>query len=259
MGKNLADWAKGAAATRAAVKTIALPEIDDFGLAYALQDAYVAAVAPSCGGIGGYKLAVNGKPQMAHFGVTQPASARVFTDEIYRNGVTLPRSGFVGVTVEVELAAILGPHVGDLTTPVDLDTARAAIDRFHASFELIDQRGIALPQMQLPQAIALNVMNAGVVLGDDSLAPDALALDSLRVVMAVDGDTAADTTGTAPQDPVEAVQWLINHLAKRGLRPEPGMVVMCGTHIPMITLDPGVRKVTAEMSGLGRVSFSLSD
>lgn len=259
MGKNLSDWAKGAANARAAVAAIELPQIDDFGLGYALQDAYVDAVASSCGGIGGYKLAVNGKAQMAHFGVTQPASARIFANEIYSNGAALARSGFIGVTVEIELAAILGPNVANLDTPVDLDTARGAIDRFHASFELIDQRGIAMPQLQLPQAIALNVMNAGVVLGEDSIAPDALDLENLRVVMTVDGDIAADTTGTAPQNPVEAVQWLINHLASRGLRPEPGMVVMCGTHIPMLTLAPDVRQVTAELSGFGALSFSLVD
>lgn len=258
MNDTHSDWARRAAAARAAVAPFALPEIADPAAGYPLQDAYVAAVAPGRGGVGGFKLAVNGKPQMAHFGVAEPVSARIFADEIHRSGVSLPRAGFAEVSIEPELAAVLGPAVADLAHPVDRDGALAAIDRFHAAIELIDQRGVPLPQVRLPQAVALNVFNAGIVLGEASLAPEALDLAGLAVTLRLDGETAAETRGSAPQDPVEAVRWLLDHLHRRGVAVAPGMVVMCGTHMPLRTLDPAVVQVEVEMTGLGIVSFALA-
>jgi len=42
-----------------------------------------------------------------------------------------------------------------------------------------------------------------------------------------------DVTGAVPQPPVEAVLWLTNHLAARGLTLEAGPTVLCGTHSPI--------------------------
>ena len=67
-----------------------------------------------------------------------------------------------------------------------------------------------------------------------------------------------ETTGTPPQDPVEAVMWLVNSLIARGVTLSPGMVVMCGTHIPIFHLAGHERDVRITMSGLGEVRFSLT-
>jgi len=226
---------------------------DTLAAAYAFQDSYVAAV----GDVGGYKLAVNGAPQMAHFGVTEPAWARIFATEIYASGTHLPRSSFHGVSVEPEVAAILGDGVQGLTAPVDRAGAEALIDRFHPAIELIDQRGLLLPQLTLPQAVALNVFNAGCVLGADHIAPADLDIAAMHVTIQDDGVPMGEATGTAPQHPVEAVMWLVNTLLARGIVAQPGMVVMCGTHLPLRTLEPGVARVDVAMSGLGTVSVTF--
>lgn len=249
-------WAIAAAQARRETGAFSLPDPDmRFARAYALQDHYVANIGAA---IGGYKLAVNGKALMAHFGVDEPVSARVFAPEIHSGGIELLRPGFMEVSIEPELVAVLGSSVADLDGPVDLAGTIGAIDRFHAGIELIDQRGIAMPDIRLPQAIALNVFNAGCVLGDGSLAPGELDIANLHVTLTVDGEIVAETTGTAPQDPVDAVMWLINHLVSRGLRPEPGMIVMCGTHLPLYTLAAGAGSVRVAMSGLGSAGFKLT-
>lgn len=258
MTADLQTAAAAAAKARAAVTAFELPEGlggAPFTDAYAFQDAYVAAVGMP---VAGYKLAVNGAPQQAHFGVDQPATGRLFAPEIHSSGAALPLAAFHEVSIEPEIAAVLGDGVAEVRAPVDRAGALAAIDRFHPAIELIDQRGVPLPQMQLAQAIALNVFNAGIVLGEGHVAPADLDLAAMTVTLNLDGQRAAEAAGAAPQDPVEAVQWLLTHLAARGLRAEPGMVVMCGTHLPLRLLDPQVRQVNVAMTGLGPVSFTLT-
>ncbi|MEM6460302.1 MAG: fumarylacetoacetate hydrolase family protein [Pseudomonadota bacterium] len=251
------DWVKGAVQARAAIADLALPQVSEIDAAYPWQDAYVASVAENRGGVGGFKLAVNGAAQMAHFGVSEPVSARIFGEEIYSNGAVLPDHAFSSLTIEPELAAILGPAVAELSYPVDRNGALWAIKDFHAAIELIDQRGISIADARLSQAVALNVFNAGIVLGGQSIAPHRLDVAGLSVSLRIDGEVVGETTGTAPQDPVEAVTWLLNHLHGRNITVTAGMVVMCGTHMPMRTLEPGTRAVEVAMSGLGTVSFSL--
>lgn len=247
---------------RREVRLFTLPDVPEappsFDDAYLYQDAYVAGVADEKAGIGGFKLAVNGAAQMAHFKVDQPVSARLFTDEIYESGVALPGSSFHHLCVEPELAAIIGPGIRDVKAPVDREGAMAAIAVFRPAIELVDQRGASLPKIKLAQGIALNVFNAGVVLGEGTILPQDLALADLGVTIAVNGEVTDETRGTAPQDPVEAVMWLINHLAPRQLSLAEGMVVMCGTHIPLKPLPEGTNAVEVEFSGLGKVGFTLT-
>lgn len=129
------------------------------------------------------------------------------------------------------------------------------IDRFHPAIELIDPRGLKMAPDMIPAAVALNILNAGIVLGANSVAPDQLDITSMT--MTLDGARAVQVTDNAPQHPVDAVMWLLHNLAQRGLRTEPGIVVMCGTHVPLWPLDPDIQAVDVEMSGLGSVSFRL--
>ncbi len=81
----------------------------------------------------------------------------------------------------------------------------------------------------------------------------------MHVTLDVDGVREAETTGTAPQDPVEAVMWMLNHLHRRGQRAKPGQIVMCGTHIPLHPISKDAGRVEISMAPLGEVWFTLSD
>ncbi|WP_165978864.1 2-keto-4-pentenoate hydratase [Antarcticimicrobium luteum] len=259
MDNGLDVAAQAAAGVRKRVERFEAPQgLDGASLApaYAFQDAYVAAVGLP---VAGYKLAVNGAPQMAHFGVSEPVSGRLFAGELYENDAVLHKSRFQEIAVEPELAAVMGAGVADLSGPVDRAAAMEAIDCFRPAIELIDQRGIPMPKVELAQAIALNVFNAGIVLGAGRIEPGELDLDGLEVTLDLDGARVAEARGAAPQHPGDAVAWLIGHLAARGLRLIPGMVVMCGTHLPLRALAPETGRVEVTMGGLGRVGFTLAE
>ena len=252
------DWAEQTARARALGGAFDLPQGVGLTGAYALQDSYTGHVASRRGGVAGFKLAVNGAAQMAHFGVSEPVWARVFAQEVYPSGTTLARADFGQLVIEPELLAVLGPEVATLAGPVTRDAALACIARFHAAFELIDQRGFSVPMLELSQAVALNVFNAGAVVGEASVPARALDPAELSVTLRLDGAVAAETTGTAPQDPVEAVRWLLDQLVTRGVALRDGMIVLCGTHLPMRVVAPETRAIAVEMTGLGTVSFTLT-
>lgn len=249
------DWVEKTVKARILIKDYDLPEAITIEKAYHLQDAYVAGIGKP---VGGYKLAINGPTQKAYFGVSEGASARVFLDEIHYDGVTLPRSRFGSVSVEPELCAVLNSVVLKLDGPVDRHGAIACIDRFHAAIEVVDQRSFTVPQLTLEQAIALNIFNAGIVMGEKWIYPRNIDPETLRATLKLDDKIVGDVTGAAPQEPVEAVQWLINHCIARGIALEPGMIIMCGTHIPLQLLKDHVRKVEIAMTGLGSVTFFLN-
>ena len=251
------NWANETAAARAKGSRYTLPQNAGLEDAYAMQDAYAALVAEQTDGVAGFKLAVNGAAQMAHFGVSEPVWARIFKAEIHSSGAELPRASYQTLVIEPELLAVLGPEVEHLSTPVTREAALASIARFHAAFELIDQRGCSVPALELPQAVALNVFNAGAVVGQASIQPEVLDPASLTVTLRLDGDVVAETTGTAPQDPVEAVRWLLDQLVMRKVPVVPGMMVLCGTHLPMHLVEPQTTEIAFEMTGLGTVAFTL--
>lgn len=253
------SWLAAALDAREAHAPYPLPDPADLDAAYAMQGAYAAAVAAGKGGVSGYKLAANSPRLLAHFGVSDPVWARIFRDETHLSGLSIPRGAFGDLFVEPELAAILGPGAEGLTGPVDREGALALIERYHAAIELVDANGAAMHEMKLEQAVTLNVFNAGIVLGEDCQNPASLDLPGLRVTLRVDGVVMGEATGAAPQDPVEAVRFVLNEALRRGAPLAPGMVVMCGTHLPMRRIAPGEREIAADMSGLGRVSFTLTD
>ena len=111
--------------------------------AYAVQDAYVAAVAGEAGGIAGYKLGANAPALLAHFGIDEPISGQLFGDEIHASGTALPRDAFHAVSIELELAATLGPQVAGITTPIDRNAAQALIADYRLAVRFLARPDLA--------------------------------------------------------------------------------------------------------------------
>ncbi len=227
--------------------------------AYALQDA-LAAHLTACGmrgPVAGYKIAANSPALMAHFGVSEPASGRVFADQCHDSGAHLSAGGFHSFAYEPEIAAIMGARLGAEDAPFSRETVAAAIDRMVPALELIDLRGANPPELALADVIAQNITNAGAVIGGPGVTPE--ALDPARVHTAVTIDNAPELSvvGAAPQDPLEAVHWLANHVARRGLSLDAGQIVLCGTHAPIRPVS-GRAAIEVTMSGLGTVSVTLT-
>ena len=226
--------------------------------AYETQDGLTSLLTTTGGRgpVAGWKIAANSPQLMARFKLEEPATGRVFNSQRHDRNATLKAADYTDFAFEPEIAAIMKTALDPAKAPFNLADGLAAIDRFVPGIELLDMRNTDMPNTHIPDAIAQNISNVGAVLGGPGIAPDALNAATVHTVVKIDGIVQHDVTGAAPQNPLEAVTWLANHLASRGLALEAGQVVMCGTHSP-IWYHTGTGEIEVAMSDLGTVSLTL--
>ncbi|MGY6707487.1 MAG: 2-keto-4-pentenoate hydratase [Rhizobiaceae bacterium] len=230
----------------------------DLASAYAVQDAVADKLVAdgSRKAVAGYKLAANSKGAMQHFALTEPAAGRVFGDQVHSSPAELAADTFRQFAYEPEITAIMGASLPASGAPYSKEDVAAAIARFVPGFEILELRGAEMPKIGIVEAVAQNITNAGIVIGGPGISPSELVPAEVHTVVTIDGKPELDVTGAAPQDPLEAVTWLANHLVSRGLSLEAGQCVLCGTHAPIRPVA-GPARIEAKMSGLGDVTLTL--
>lgn len=226
--------------------------------AYAVQDEVAASLAaPEMRGpVAGWKIAANSQQLMDRFKLSEPASGRIFASQSVKSDAVLDASDYAEFAFEPEIVAVMKSTLAPQEAPFNRSQVVAAIDRFATGVELLDMRHTDMPNTHIPDAIAQNISNVGAVVGDGGVEPESLNTSDLNTVVLIDGKVVHDVTGAAPQNPLDAVIWLANHLASRGLALEAGQVVFCGTHSPILYHD-GPGKIEVEMSGVGRAALTL--
>ncbi|MEM9852664.1 MAG: hypothetical protein AAF761_11800 [Pseudomonadota bacterium] len=189
--------------------------------AYGLQDLLVARLGPTCG----VKIAANSPPLLKAFGIDEPLAGHIVGANPRAPQVAW--HDFRELVVEPEFVAVLGR---DVEAPVA--DVRDVIDYFVPGFEVLERRGLSTPHG--PTAVAHNVFNAGVVVGDGRMTLDAARAASVRFIQ--NGRVLGEGTGTAPQDPGDAVAFLVGHVMSRGGQLRRGDYLLCGTHYPPIAV-----------------------
>lgn len=234
-------------------------QVPDLATGYAVQDALVDYLIEhgTRGAVTGYKVAANSPALLALFNMDEPVSARIFADQRHESPARLRRADFNQFAFEPEIAAVLGADLPIGTVAHDRASVVASIARFVPAFELLDLRQVDPPRARMPDMVAANISNEGIVLGGPGVAADALDPAALRAEVLFDGAVVQDVTGAAPQHPLDVVAWLANHLGARGLMLTAGMVVLCGTHTPIQRPD-GVSRIGLRMSGLGEVTVEFA-
>jgi 2-keto-4-pentenoate hydratase len=138
---------------------------------------------------------------------------------------------FVSLGVEAEVAfrmraKLAGPGVR-------ADTARRAVDGAGASLELPDF--ILSGKPRAADFIACSAIARAIVLGSSLTPLSEFEVSREEVTCELNGEvvgtyTAAEVMG----NPLNALAWLANHLATRGLALQPGDVVMSGAISQML-------------------------
>lgn len=229
----------------------------DLATGYAVQDRVVAHLITRGArrGMAGYKVALNSPTAMARMGVTEPLSARLFADQHHTSGADLRGVDYRQFAFEPEIAALIGHDLPLRAEPYDRADVASAVSRLVPALELLDQRGLDMAASSLPDVVAQNISNAGVVVGGPGVT--VAEFDALRIAttVALDDRTVATVTDGLPQHPLDVVAWMANHLAARGLFLQQGMVVLCGSHTP-IQQAGAASAITVAMTGLGRVGVT---
>ncbi len=232
---------------------------DTLEAAYSIQDQVVEMLisrnirAAPCG----YKLALNSQHLMAHFGQSEPCSGRMFSDQKWQSPASLSARDYRGLLIEAEIMAVMGVDMPAREGGHTRASAEASVERYFPAVELVDARDLEIPKARLFSVVAQNITTEGLVYGGPGLTPAKLEVGDLPVSMSFDGQVVAETTGTPPQHPGDALAWLANHLTGRGGMLKAGDVVICGTHFAPPPLN-GASHVLLDMGPLGQVEFTVS-
>lgn len=174
----------------------------------------------------GWKLGVGSARQKRQSGVGRSIAGRVFASRLHRPGDVVPLPDAAPVTIEFEVAYVLGRDVlpDEAEFPV-LD----AVAQTRAAFELVLSRFTDRRAVGWPSFAADDAAFQALVLGDPI---DPARLDELTgdLVVTVDGREAARSpTGEDATDPRAALADLVATARERGMVLPEGSIVSTGT------------------------------
>jgi 2-keto-4-pentenoate hydratase len=220
--------------------------------AYAIQDALREALDQRGERMIGWKLGATSPAGQAVMGLKEPASGFLLPG-LYAGGGEVPVKEFVDLRVEAEVAfrmrsKLVGPGVTAANALLAVESAVPAL-------ELLDFMFSGTPCAA--DFIANSVIGKAIVLGSPLVPIQGLDLAVEEVVYEHNGEvvgtyTAAEVMG----DPLNALAWLANHLATRGLALRPGDVVMSGAISKMLRPKAG-DTIRAKFAHLGSVSVKV--
>ena len=127
------------------------------------------------------------------------------------------------------------------------------------AFEVIDNRRTQGQdtQTQLLTTISSNILNAGVVLGEEVTDWRGIHLAGCRGYMTINGELVGEGMGSDVMGhPLEPLAWLANNLAARGQELKAGMVVITGSIVSPKWLQSGDSAVIG-IEGLGEATLSV--
>jgi len=231
-----------------------LPRLDpdlqprDVEAADAVQD----AVADVLGPVGAYKVAQVGDG---------PGSwGSIFASAIFPSPAEVRTAGN-GLKIETEIGFVFGQDLPGRADGRAYDAAAVvrAIEGAFVAFELVDSR---LPVEPKPSALSTRadaMGNWGLVHGPVVSDWQPLMDRALQVTTRLDGKTILSQRGGHPSgNPFHPLVWLANALARRGRGLHAGQSVITGAFAPSRPISPG-DAATADIEGLGRISFRLTD
>ncbi len=152
------------------------------------------------------------------------------------------------------MAVLLGAELaGPGVTPVQ---ALGAVAGYLPAVELGDYR-TAADGRSIQQTLVCNTFSGGVVLGGPLTAPHGLDLRLEGMVLRHNGEAVGSATAVEVLgDPLRSVAFMANKLAELGRVLRPGMVLMTGSIVRSIPLQPGDR-VEVRFTRLGALALSF--
>lgn len=202
----------------------------------------------------GWKMGLTSRAKMEQVGVKEPIMGALTSDLRVDDGATIVRAEYIHPRAEPEIAFIIGREI---STPCSPDEALAACSGVCASLEILDSRYRDF-SFTLPDVIADNTSAAGFVLGPQIVPVAGLRLESLGIVLEINGAVRETASGGAVLDhPARSLAMLTAMLSRRGEKLREGDIVLSGGATAAIPLAPGDH-VRARIEQLGSVEFFVA-
>jgi 2-keto-4-pentenoate hydratase len=231
--------------------------------AYDLQDMVRdQLIAAGYGRLVGYKVGCTTPVMQSYLNIDHPCAGNMLARGLTRSGAVLPLKDYVHPGMECEIAVELAHALDAANAPFDQAAVAGAVGAVFAAIEVVDDRYVHWRSLDAPTLIADDFFHAGMVLGQRQthwnaadLGADLSALAGAAWVNGVEvgRGRGADILG----NPLEALAWLANHCARRGVSLPRGTLVTLGSLTQTHWLEPG-DTAEIEIERLGAVKFTYA-
>lgn len=238
-------------------------EYPDAGLdqAYGVQAALVARKRAAGARVIGWKIGLTSRAMQMALNITTPDSGVLLDDMLFADGAMVPAGRFIQPRVEAEIAFVMkSPLRGAQISRADvLD----ATDYVAPSLEILDTRILRADPATgkartIFDTISDNAANAGIVLGAQRHAPDAMDLRWQGAIVKRNGVVEETGLGAGVlDDPATGILWLVHRLAAYDLGIAAGDIVLSGSFIRPIEAPSGSH-FNADFGPFGRVNLSFA-
>lgn len=220
--------------------------------AYAIQWINVARCMREGHRVVGYKAGLTSREAQRQFNVFKPDFGHLFDFMTVLEDTAIDLSELIQPKIEGEVAFVLGKDLkGPGLTLVDVVSA---IDYATTAIEIVDSR-IRDWKISAVDTIADNGSSSRVVLAGTKHKLDGLNLPHLGMALSKNGEVMVTGAGAAVMgNPLSAVVFLANELAKQDCIMNAGQVILSGSLSSMLSIRPG-DSFTCEIAELGKASI----
>jgi 2-keto-4-pentenoate hydratase len=191
-------------------------------------------------------------------GIPNPCAGEVLEKTVLHRAGRVPRSGFVKLGVECEIAVELSRDIYPQDAPFTRDSVANSVGAVMAAIEIVDDRYADYRTLGVPTLIADDFFDAGCVLGDPVYAWREIDLTAISGATSINGAEVGRGTGALVMEhPLEALAWLARSRAMRGMGLRKGAFVLLGSVVETRWLDAG-DEARVEIEGLGALNLNVA-
>jgi 2-oxo-3-hexenedioate decarboxylase/2-keto-4-pentenoate hydratase len=226
---------------------------------YAIQAALNSFLTHAgMGELVGHKIGCTTPVMQAFIGINHPCAGRIFSHTVMHGSAQIPRSGFVKIGVECEIAVQLAQDLPAQAEPYTRESVASAVGAVMAAIELVDERYQDYKTLGIPTLIADDFFNAGCVLGEPVHDWQQLDLAALVGRTLINGVEAGRGNGALVMGhPFNALAWLANSRFEHGLPGlKAGEFVLLGSVVETKWLQAG-DAVRIEIDQLGTLPLTV--
>lgn len=200
----------------------------------------------------GWKAGFGAPAALQKFDLAGPLVGFMLAEARVVPGDEVSISGWTKPVAEPEIAVWLGT---DLPTGNDRDAVKAAISAIGPAIELAD---LTPPPDDVTTILAGNIFHRRVVLGRTDPSRAGARLDGLFGTVTRNGVKGAPVSGDALEANTGRILDVVSHmadtLAASGEKLSRGDVIICGSVVAPIFLEPSDTEIAFALAGIGGVS-----
>ena len=206
----------------------------------------------------GHKIGCTTPVMQAYLGISNPCAGEIFAATTVQSHGQVSRARYRRLGVECEIVIGLSRDVAPEEAPFTREGMASWVDAVMAGIEIVDDRYRDYRSLGAPTLIADNFFNAGCVLGEPIRDWRRLDLEALGGRMLINGqEVGRGAGGMILGHPFEALAWLANSRASRGLGLRKGAFVFLGSLVETKYPNPG-DSVQVEIEGLGALVLEVA-